>query len=330
MTPKRIFLTGASGCIGHYIAEALIQETEHELYLLVRNPGKLGFDYEARPGITILQADLRQIEQFRDLLKTIDVAILAATAWGGTQEVFDINVVKTVRLMELLNPVLCEQVIYFSTASVLDSHNQLLKEAGQLGTDYIRTKYDCLSRLSKLEIFPRITTLFPTLVLGGDTNKPYSHLSSGLPDVVKWVDVIRWFKADGSFHFIHARDIAQVVRYLIDYPPIDNVTPETDASNNRLVLGNQQLTVNQAVDDVCAYLGKKIYFRLPLTLWLANFFITVFRIQMAAWDRFCLNYRHFTYQNVVNPGTFGLPTYCSTFTDVLKISGIPEVRQVKN
>jgi nucleoside-diphosphate-sugar epimerase len=325
MNPKRIFLTGASGCIGHYIAEALIQETDHELYLLVRNPEKLGFDYEARPGITILQGDLRHIERFANLLKTMDAAILAATAWGGSQESFDINVIKTIRLMELLDPTVLGQVIYFSTASVLNRENQLLKEAGQLGTEYIRSKYDCLGRLSKLAIAPKITTLFPTLVLGGDANKPYSHLSSGITDVVKWVDVIRWFKADGSFHFIHARDIAQVVRYLIDHPLTHNLTEEANAvPSNRLVLGNRPLTVNQAVEEVCAYLGKKIYFRVPLSLWLANFFIVLFRIQMAAWDRFCLNYRHFTYQNPVNPGTFGLPTYCATFTDVLKISGIPE------
>jgi nucleoside-diphosphate-sugar epimerase len=325
MNPKRIFLTGASGCIGHYIAEALIQETDHELYLLVRNPDKLGFDYEARPGITILQGDLRHIERFGNLLKTMDAAILAATAWGGSQESFDINVIKTIRLMELLDPTVLGQVIYFSTASVLNRENQLLKEAGQLGTEYIRSKYDCLGRLSKLAIAPKITTLFPTLVLGGDANKPYSHLSSGITDVVKWVDVIRWFKADGSFHFIHARDIAQVVRYLIDHPLTHNLTEEANAvPSNRLVLGNQPLTVNQAVEEVCAYLGKKNYFRVPLSLWLANFFIVLFRIQMAAWDRFCLNYRHFTYQNPVNPGTFGLPTYCATFTDVLKISGIPE------
>lgn len=319
-------MTGASGCVGHYIAEALIQETNHELYLLVRNPDKLGFDYEARPGITILPGDLRQIERFSKLLKTMDAAILAATAWGGSQETFDINVIKTIRLMELLDPTVCEQVIYFSTASVLDRENQLLKEAGQLGTEYIRSKYDCLRRLSKLAIAPKITTLFPTLVLGGDANKPYSHLSSGITDVVKWVDVIRWFKADGSFHFIHAQDIAQVVRYLIDHPLIQTFPEEANVvlPNNRLVLGNQPLSANQAVEEVCAYLGKKIHFRVPLSLWLANFFIVLFRIQMAAWDRFCLNYRHFTYRNPVNPGTFGLPTYCPTFTDVLKISGIPE------
>jgi nucleoside-diphosphate-sugar epimerase len=325
MNPKRIFMTGASGCIGHYIAEALIQETEHELFLLVRNPNKLGFDYDARPGITILQGDLRQIEYFGDLLKTMDAAILAATAWGGAQESFDVNVVKTIRLMEFLDPQLCEQVIYFSTASVLDRNNKPLKQAGQLGTEYIRSKYDCLGRLSKLAIAPKITTLFPTLVLGGDSNKPYSHLSSGIGDVVKWVDVIRWFKADGSFHFIHGRDIAQVVRYLIDHPPNPELAHEVDGiASNRLVLGNRAMTADQAVEEVCAYLGKKIYFRMPLSLGLANLFIVLFRIQMAAWDRFCLNYRHFTYQNPVNPETFGLPTYCPTFTDVLKISGISE------
>lgn len=328
MNPKRIFLTGASGCIGHYIAEALIEETQHELYLLVRNPDKLGFDCEARPGITVLQGDLRQIDRFADLLKTMDAAILAATAWGGSQEAFDINVVKTIRLMDLLNPAVCEQVIYFSTASILDRDNNLLKEAGQLGTEYIRSKYDCLGRLSKLAIAPKITALFPTLVLGGDANKPYSHISSGLGGVVKWVDIIRWFQADGSFHFIHARDIAQVVRYLIDHPIDYNLAVESDGmSSNRLVLGNPRLTVNQAVEEVCAYLGKKIYFRLPLSPWLANLFIVLFRIQMASWDRFCLDYRHFTYQNPVNPETFGLPTYCPTLTDVLKISGISERRR---
>jgi nucleoside-diphosphate-sugar epimerase len=328
MTSKRIFLTGASGCIGHYIAEALIEETQHELYLLVRNPDKLGFDCEARPGITVLQGDLRQIDRFADLLKTMDAAILAATAWGGSQEAFDINVVKTIRLMDLLNPAVCEQVIYFSTASILDRDNNLLKEAGQLGTEYIRSKYDCLGRLSKLAIAPKITALFPTLVLGGDANKPYSHISSGLGGVVKWVDIIRWFQADGSFHFIHARDIAQVVRYLIDHPIDYNLAVESDGmSSNRLVLGNPRLTVNQAVEEVCAYLGKKIYFRLPLSPWLANLFIVLFRIQMASWDRFCLDYRHFTYQNPINPETFGLPSYCPTLTDVLKIGGISEGRR---
>ncbi|MBW4500615.1 MAG: NAD(P)-dependent oxidoreductase [Scytonema hyalinum WJT4-NPBG1] len=314
MSQKRILVTGASGCIGHYISEALIQETEHELYLLVRNPKKLQVDTQARPGVTVLQGDMQEIGQFADLLKTIDVAVLTATAWGGGAT-FDINVHKTHELLNLLDPNRCEQVIYFSTASVLDRNNQPLKEAGELGTDYIRSKYDCLHKIPGLAIAPKVTTVFPTLVVGGDSNKPYSHVTSGIPEVTKYIDLIRYLKADGSFHFIHGRDIASVVRYLIDNPPKED-------EPRSLVLGQAQLTVNQAIEEVCAYLGKKIFFRIPLSLSLANLIIVLFRIEMAAWDRFSMNYRHFTYQNFINPGSFGLPNYCATVSDVLKISGV--------
>jgi nucleoside-diphosphate-sugar epimerase len=257
---------------------------------------------------------MQEIGQFADLLKTVDTAVLTATVWGGA-DIFEININKTLQLLNLLDPARCQQVVYFSTASVLDRHHQLLKEAGEIGTDYIRSKYECLSRLSQLAIAPQITVLFPTLVLGGDVQKPYSHLSAGLPEVTKWIKVARFFQADGSFHFIHGRDIAQVVRHLIDNPP--------KTEPRQFVVGQKQLTVNQAIEEICAYLNQKTYFRIPLSLSLANLMIVLFRIQMAAWDRFCLGYRHFTYENAINPTSFGLPNYCATLSDALKIHGIP-------
>ncbi|MBD2410110.1 epimerase [Nostoc calcicola FACHB-389] len=312
MSQKRILVTGASGCIGHYLTEALIQETDYEVFLLVRNPSKLQVDTQVRPGINVLQGDMQNISQFADLLSTIDTAVLTATAWGGEQT-FDINVNKTIELMKLLDPDKCQQVIYFSTASVLDNHNQPLKEAGEIGTDYIRSKYECLHQKEKLEIAPKITTVFPTIVLGGDTNKPYSAVSSGIREVTKYINLIRFLDADGSFHFIHGRDIATVVRHLIDCPPENN-------QSRRFVLGQAKLTANQAIEEVCAYLSKKIYFRIPVSITLANLIIVLFRIRMAAWDRFCMNYRHFTYENAINPSSFGLSNYCATMTDVLKTS----------
>ena len=241
---KRIFITGSSGCIGHYMAEALIQETNHELYFLVRNHHKLQFNYQSRPNVHLMIGDLQNIEKFSDFLKTVNVAILAATSWGGINESFEINVTKTLGLMKLLDPDICEQIIYFSTASILDKNNQPLPEAGRLGTNYIRTKYQCYTQLYKLPIYNKVTTVFPTLVFGGEPNKPYSHLSGGIKDVIKWVDLIRWFKADGSFHYIHARDIAQVIRHLVENNP-------TEADSRDLVLGNKQVTVNEAIKEIC-------------------------------------------------------------------------------
>jgi nucleoside-diphosphate-sugar epimerase len=312
----RILLTGASGCIGHYIAEALIRQTNHELFLLVRNPAKLQLDVQARPGIQVLQGDMLQVQDLQPLLPTIDQAILTATAWGG-ERTFEVNVHKTLALMESLHPERCQQVIYFSTASILNRENQLLPEAGQLGIDYIRSKFECYQKLSGLAIAPRITTLFPTLVFGGEEQKPLSHLSGGVPEVVRWIDLIRFLQVEGSFHFTHGRDIAQIVTYLIEHPP----TGQTIAERQR-VLGSAAVTVDQAIAQICAYLKKPIYVRLSLSPWLINLLIWLFRIQMDPWSYFALQYRHFTHRNPISPATFGLPTHCASVADILKLSGI--------
>ncbi len=314
MSQKRILVTGASGCIGHYISELLIRETEHELYLLVRNPDKLRVDTKARTGVHVLQGDMQKVMDLDELLKTIDVAVLTATAWGGAGT-FDINVAKTIELLNLLDVEKCEQVIYFSTASVLDSKNQPLKEAGELGTDYIRSKFDCLRKFSKLKIEPKITKVFPTLVVGGDENKPFSAVSSGIPEVAKYVNLIRFLKADGSFHFIHAQDIATVVKHLINNPP-------QEEEPRKYVLGQPKITANQAIEEICNYLNTKIFFRIPLSSSLADLIIKTFNIQMAAWDKFCMKYRHFTYETIVNPGSLNLPNYCTKMSEVLKTSGV--------
>ncbi len=319
MSIKKVFITGASGCIGHYLVEQLMRETDWELYLLVRNPQKLQFDYSASARIHILKGDMQQIDRYQQLLsEEINVAILAATAWGGATESYEVNVNKTLQLINYLNPNLCQRVIYFSTASILDRNNKLLPEALSLGTDYIRTKYQCFEKLSSLVFASQITVVFPTLVLGGDRDKPYSHISGGLPDVTKWIKLIRWFRADGSFHFIHARDIAIVVNYLLK----DKQVNRDDREIQKIVLGNPALTVARAIQQICYYLNIKIYWQVTLSIVLANFFIKTFRIQMDDWSWFSLQYRHFTYQNPTTPATFGLQNYCSTLAEVLKDRGI--------
>ena len=318
---KRIFITGASGCIGHYIIETLVRDSDRELYLLVRNPNKLQFDYRAYPNVRVLVGDMSQIEEHRDLLASINIAILAATSWGGKEETYQVNVVKTLALINLLNPAVCQRIIYFSTASILDRNNQLLLPASQFGHDYIRTKYQCFELLDRQAIADKIIAVFPTLVFGGEPNKPYSHLSAGITDVTKWIGLIRWFSLDGSFHFIHARDIARVIGYLVDnpeYSPALNKKSKVDC----LVLGNPAISVDRAIAEITSYFNKKVYLRIPLYLWLTNIFIKLFRVQMDSWSRFSLDYRHFTYDNPVTPASFGMQNYCSTVAELMKVSKV--------
>ena len=89
-------------------------------------------------------------------------------------------------------------------------------------------------------------------------------------------------------------------------------------------MGSPATTVDEAIKEVSAYFNKKIYFSIPLSIWLANILIKLFRIQMDSWSKFSLNYRHFVYQNCVNSASFGLKNYCYTLTDILQASNIKQ------
>lgn len=309
-------MTGASGCIGHYILEQLMQVEHYNIYLLLRNPDKLRLPVADHPRVHILPVGLADIDRYADLIPTMHLAILTAAAWGGDEDtVFGTNVRHNLRLMGMLDPDRCQQVIYFSTASILDRNGQPLQEAGTLGTDYIRSKYECHQRLPELALYPKITTVFPTLVFGGDQDKPYSFISAGLREVTRWVGLARFLQADAGFHFAHAQDIATVVLHLAEHPSAQGY--------REFVIGNPSLSVNQAVEQISDYFGQRIWFRIPLSIGLANLLIKVFRVEMAPWDYFCLQYRHFVYQNAVNPASFGLKTYCPTLADLLRVHGIP-------
>jgi nucleoside-diphosphate-sugar epimerase len=312
----RILVTGASGCVGHYVSETLINNTNHELFLVVRDPGKLQIDTTVRPGIQVIQCDMNDIGQLADLLKTINVPVMTAAGWGG-EAAMNVNYTKTHELLSLLDPQVCQQVIYFATESILNSKNELLPEAGSIGTDYIRSKHRCFSTLHELAVADRITTVFPTLVLGGDETKPYSFLSADLPQVIKYAGLLRWIKADGSFHFIHGKDIAEVVRYLIDHPE------ESAKYDRKVVMGNELVMVDKGIQEICGYLGKPVIFQVPISIGIINIIIKIFKVQMAEWDYFCLQNRHFKHDPIVNPRTFGMPSYAASISDVLSTRGIP-------
>ncbi len=310
---KRIFITGGSGCVGHYLVESLLAQTDWDLYLLLRNPAKLKvrFPAGADTRLHILPGSMQDMDKYQELLGTMHFAVSTAACWGGTEQVYSTNVDKTLELFNYLNPDLCDRAIYFSTASILDAYNQLLPQAESIGPDYIRSKYICLQKLEDLPISDRLITVFPTLVFGGDQEYPKSHLSAGLAEVASKVGLLRWLKADASLHFIHAQDIAQIVTHLLTQPKVAG-----EAFPQRLVLGMERLTANQAIAETCAFYHQPIGWQLELNLTWIEILIKLFNIKVGAWDYFCIQQRHFTY-DVTRPETFGLNSFYPRVANLL-------------
>jgi len=324
---ERILITGASGCVGQYISEQLLRDSNAELLLLLRDPQKLKAVPADHPRITLLVGDLRDIAQHRESLAGVTRIIHTATAWGDPERAQQVNVVAVKEMLRCTDPQVLQQVIYFSTASILDRQLRLLPEAMAYGTEYIQTKAICLQQLEEHPLAERIVAVFPTLVFGGriipGDSHPTSYLTAGLAEAVRWLSLARWLRTDASFHFIHAADIAQVCVHLATHPHQPNPEPD-QGPVRRLVLGQAPITVNQTVRSLCRW--RRQWWPpvgIGLTGWLVEGLIKLLRIEVNAWDRFSIRQRHFIHEPVSPPERFGLVSVAPTLDAVLETAGVP-------
>lgn len=325
--PETILITGASGCVGQYIGEQLLRDSDAELLLLLRDPAKLKAVPADHPRVRLLVGDLRDLEQHRDALARVTRIIHTATAWGDPERAHQVNVVAVKTMLGLIDPDRLQQVIYFSTASILDRQLKLLPEAMAYGTEYIQTKALCLQQLEDHPLAGKIVAVFPTLVFGGRIGAgdphPTSYLTAGLAEGVRWLGLARWLRTDASFHFIHAADIAQVCVHLATRPHQANPEPGQGALR-RLVLGQAAITVNQTVMQLCRW--RRLWhppIGLSLSGWLVEGLIKVLRIEVNAWDRFSIQQRHFLHEPISPPERFGLVSHAPTLAAVLETAGVP-------
>lgn len=325
--PQRILITGASGCVGQYTADALYRHSDAELLLLLRDPSKLTAVPRNDPRITLLVGDLRDLDPHAAAIASAHRVIHTATAWGDPKRAQEVNVVAVKKLLGLLDPRRLEQVIYFSTASILDRQLQLLPEARAYGTEYIQTKAQCLQDLESHPLAERIVAVFPTLVFGGRLGPgdlhPTSYLTAGVGEAIRWLWLARWLRAEASFHFIHAADIATVCAHLATTPHQSN--PEVGQGPvRRLVLGQAPLEVNTAVATLCRWRGVWLPpVGVDLRGWLIEGLIRLLHLDVNAWDRFSIRQRHFVHQPVSPPERFGLQSLAPTLDKVLETAGVP-------
>jgi nucleoside-diphosphate-sugar epimerase len=331
--PARILITGAAGCVGQYICEQLYTQTDAELLLLLRDPAKLTAVPADDPRITLLVGDLRDLQPHASLIATATRVIHTATAWGDPERAHQVNVVAVKQLLALLDPAVIEQIIYFSTASILDRELKLLPQATAFGTEYIQTKALCLQQLEAHPLASRIVAVFPTLVFGGrigaagrpngGDRHPTSYLTAGLVEAVRWLPVAKWLRADGSFHFIHAADIATVCVHLATTPHGANPEPG-QGPVRRLVLGQARITLNQTLRRLSRWRhGWTPPLGLPLSGWLIDALIGLLRLEITPWDLFSIQQRHFVHEPVSPPERFGLVSHAPTLEAVLESAGVP-------
>ena len=74
-------MTGASGCVGQYISRWLLDHSDAELLLWLRDPAKLTAVPADHPRIRLLVGDLRDTDRFAQELASVNRVIHTATTF---------------------------------------------------------------------------------------------------------------------------------------------------------------------------------------------------------------------------------------------------------
>ena len=234
-SPARILITGASGCVGQYTASWLLEKSNAELLLWLRDPSKLTAIAADHPRVHLLVGDLRESDRFASELATVNRVIHTAT-WGDPERAQQVNVVAVKRISAGSTPTSCSRWCIFHR-----KHSRSASPTCQKPwptAEYIQTKAQCLQELERHPLAERIMAVFPTLVfdgrVGGTSFPQLPHRRTGRSE--QWLWLARFLRADANFHFIHAADIAAIC---VPWLPHTNRTPGRGAIR-RIVMGQRQ------------------------------------------------------------------------------------------
>ena len=303
---QSIFVTGASGCVGHYLLKQLLLLADVKLYLLVRGSSKFLLDLSGYQQVTIIHGNLATIEKHRELIGQMDYIIHLATSWAPSSGARQYNVEGTMKLFGCCDLERCKRIIYFSTASILNSTHQPIDLSHTEGSWYIRTKREAYDQIQTLPIYPKIVTMFPTMVIGGNDETPYSHILDGIRLYSGWLSWLRFFSLPGSFHFLHAADIATVVCHLLFK---DTVKPT-------YVLGGRVFQFSEAIRDLCTCFSYSFKGWIKISTGFLKGVARLLPKRVGPWERYCLDHLDMVY-DTVEPRTFGLVTKYPTFPSFL-------------
>jgi len=123
----KIFLTGGSGFIGSYVAEALLADG-HELVALARNPLKHPALSE-NPRVTRVTGRLADVELIRSSLAGVEACVHVALGWGdAASDMLKNDTLASVALMEECARAGVGKFIYTSSTAALGTFFQQMDE----------------------------------------------------------------------------------------------------------------------------------------------------------------------------------------------------------
>ncbi len=124
----KIFLTGGSGFIGHWVVKELLAQG-HELHLLIRNPSKIP-SLKTTPGVVVIEGTIYDQTIIEKALKGCDACVHIALGWGETPiTMLQNDTAATVFLLETSEKAGVKQFLYTSSTAAVGEFRPHMTES---------------------------------------------------------------------------------------------------------------------------------------------------------------------------------------------------------
>ena len=123
----RVFVTGGTGFIGHYVVKALV-EKGHDVVIATRHPNKMP-SLKTNPKISFVEASLTDFDKLGEGLAGCDACIHIALGWGDTPGAILMNDTRaTVALLEMAASADCQKFIFTSSTAAMGRMRPVMRE----------------------------------------------------------------------------------------------------------------------------------------------------------------------------------------------------------
>ena len=246
----KIFVTGATGFVGHHVAKALADQGA-DLRLLVRKSSKLS-NLDGIPGDTVV-GDLAKPDSYAPALEGCDAVLHVAADYRlwirDPETMYRANVDGTRDLLKLARDARIRRVVYTSSVATMAFRTDgiVVNEDTPVSLDdmvghYKRSKFLAEQQaIAAAQDGQQVIILNPTTPIGPNDSKP-------TPTGRIFVDFLnRKFPAyvDTGLNLV---DVAEIAR-------IHVAALEVGKPGRRYILGGENLTLKQILDKMSAITG---------------------------------------------------------------------------
>ena len=257
MASENVFITGATGFLGGYIAALLVSEGYKVTAL--RRPGAVSdLSPETEAAITWLEGDLNDLPLPHTFLQetqyVVHAAALVSFQPGHSEALHHVNTEGTANLINACLPFaepqgILKKFIHISSVAALGriKNSLTITEEGKWEEDSVNSRYAETKYLAELEVWRAYNEGLPVAVLN-----PSLILGAGRPErssnsLFKYAFEEHTYYTSGLANYTDVRDVAQATLSLLQSP----------VSGKRFIISAGAVSYSELFTQMAARFGKK-------------------------------------------------------------------------